>query len=489
MQHPQMDLWNGSFMALPENVLSDAIKRLNTQAVENRTTYRVWKGRNGAHQQTFWQPDYPEGKTSTGLPFVYVGPNLPATPAVISPSQEDALWRLGRDLYQVVSATRSLMQTDERVRSTVGRTDITSEMHSFDTDPGYEDPMMMRIDYIWIFREGKWQPMVVDINLLPGYLVHTNDLLILYDQFLGQLTGTPHGQSYKIELIVQSMLSCFDQWRERYDPTTGISPRIAHVVREGHGLVEEQINLLRRAQVIAPKNWGDAQVVFPSVSTEFNNFNLVFRQVREFWGRANPQMKGDEEAGIRSLIHAYQQGSLCVYPPFALWQEDHQWFHWYRVLRDELTAVLGSAEEYKWFRGCLPKTSIVGDGIMLTEDGQVPLNEDTFRANGVIKRGDSTSCRDLRVITNSSSGIRFRTLAFCRANWKDGLIQQEFVAPSRASFVALNPGGEPFIFTGNTKYSAYFVEGTYIGGNVMVANGNKVHGGSGTLISPVLTMT
>lgn len=484
MQHPQMDRWNELFMTLPENVLADAVMRLNTQAVENRTTYRVWKGHNGGHQATFWQPGYPEGKTSTGLPFVYTGPNLPATPAAIFPSQEESLRRLGIILYQVVGATRSLMQTNEKVRATIGRTDITSEMHSFEVDPGYKDPMMMRIDYIWTFRDGKWQPTVVDINLLPGYLVHTKDIYMLFDSFLVELTGRPHGQRYKIEVLVRSMLRCFDEWQK------GITanPQIAHLVREGHGLVEEQVNLLKSAQGIEATRWSAAKVVFPKASTEFDRFNLVFRQVREFWQRANPLTKEDEETGIRNLIRAYQQGSLCVYPPFALWQEDHQWFYWYRVLRDELTEVLGSSEEYEWFRECLPKTSIIGDGKLMTEEGEVPLTEDTFRADGVVKRGDSTSCHDLRIMTNTSGGIRRSALAYCRANWREGLIQQEFVAPSKMSVVALDPSGKPFTFTGKTKYSAYYVGGGYIGGNVMAANGNKVHGGSGTLISPVLTM-
>lgn len=483
MQSKWMDQVNAELMALSPDRVSAALKQMNRNAIKFGATYRM-KILPSVFAQTFWHPQYPRVKTSRGQTLERIGPNIPATAVTISREQLDQLERLGDDLYRVTASLRNLMLNHHRVRGTIGRSEQVSEMHSFNTASGFEDPNLMRIDYVWVPVDGELRPVVLDINLLPGYLVNTLSLFRVYENFAQELLGIKIRTRYRLDIAVRAIVDCYQQWAKHHGRNT--IPRIAHVVREGHGLADEQRNLLRFASQLEPDFWRQSQLVFPSTNTTYGKWDLVIRQVREFWSRADSQINREEVTGIRSLIRTYQRGEVCVFPAFTLWKEDHQWAHWFRVLEREMSEILGSHAEWQWFRSCFPATSIVGDAVLITEDGQVDLTTDIIKRGGVLKRGDSTSAHQLQILDKPSWQACCEAYSYCLRTFGIGLVWQQFVKPSKAEVVALDPSGSPFLFKGLTKYSAYFVNGEHIGGNAMIAQAKKVHGGSGTLNAPVL---
>ncbi|MBI5733855.1 MAG: hypothetical protein HY973_02840 [Candidatus Kerfeldbacteria bacterium] len=201
---------------------------------------------------------------------------------------------------------------------------------------------------------------------------------------------------------------------------------------------------------------------------------------------------------MKIISDVYCKGNLFVFPGFHLYLENHAWSYFWRCaeyasfFRQYLTS-----EEYLRLGTYLPKTALVQvsdtDNELLTvnwDDGTKVNCLGEIPEHYVVKRGDSTGADNLFILSDHSRNPRQRAYNYALHSIKDGIIIQQLINDTKEQYPVVAEGSDHVeLVQAHMKYSAFYVNGQYIGGNAMLCpKSRKVHGGSGTYIVPLYTI-
>lgn len=449
-----------------------------------------------------------EVKGTSGVKYTELPLQVALRPAFLTSLMEQKVADIGQLLLRVIDASEELVRCEEIVRSLVAVTS-RAEAQGIGVQPPHRHyAPWVRIDYLWTLRAGSEpHPVVVDVNLLPGGgHIMGSELSRIFIELIYPCYGSVEQVAgFQPASLYEVIRDEFSSWRERTGSSS--SPSAAFVVREGHGL-EPDVKLW--AQLFSAHTGIPAAVVYPDqiessngsdVITKHGVFNLIVRQVRPVTKHVEVGRLAAEDRGIAILLDAYKRGEAFVFPGFHLYLENHAWAYLWRhaIYGSFFRARLGPAVYLRLY-DYLPRTAIAWEmgpepqrawhGTLGWDDGYPDVYQGALPDGLVIKRGDSTGAEQLQILYDSSFKYKQRAYEFIQRNWRDVIVAQELVAGLKETYPVVQEGGnEVKLVTGHMKYSAYFVNGEYIGGSAMMCpSSRKVHGGKDTYLMPIYTL-
>lgn len=426
-------------------------------------------------------------------------------PAFMTLDMETRVRELGYLLQSAIDASEELMRSDAVVQNTIGRTERSERIGIGITPPHQSYAPWVRTDYVWRQTENGPVPVVVDVNLLPGGTFLTDELTLVFEEtILPRYTPTglplrPYDPSLLNRVVSETVLKW---WERRGETERAQRPRLAVVIREDHGLAPD-MELWTKA---LERHGADATIVSPDSITECREgrvntavhgwFDGVIRMVRPVTRESFPDERRftDKNQGVLTLMEAYKKRDLCLFPGFHVYLEDHGWpYVWRsRQWREHYEAALGKAG-YQTLCDSLPRTGVIAwahsiSWHILWDDGRTEVLALDALDEKVVKRSDSTGGYGVFMFHNLSRRQQKEAWKFVERNYMTSLVIQEFVRGPKEIYPVFN-GKEVRLVKGNMKYSAYYSNGQYMGGNTMMSpNSYKVHGGSETYVVPLYTI-
>ncbi|WP_280198135.1 MULTISPECIES: hypothetical protein [Nocardia] len=405
---------------------------------------------------------------------------LPALTHVVLPTGVTArLRRIGPLLRAALTTCADLIPADETSRAFVS---AGEKAESLGLSARVRDTATIadwiRVDYVLRESTEGPQPVIVDINLMPGMTHTTAAVAALHRRLL--LPDNPQLRD-EFAALDHYDIDPIDRMRERYATTVG-ADTVHFVVRRGHGLEPDVTSaarsLTRRGRVRGVLTYAE------NLSALDNGSPVVVRQARTTTKHLDPSHSDQERAAINDLLIRAGRGDLSCYPGPHMYMESHAWPYFIATApyAQHLRHHLGE-RDYATLTAALASTGIVADGRIQWASGATePITTDSLHRR-VIKRGTSTGAEGVEVLAGNRGRCAYRQRAATALTGRTepGWVVQHYIDSRKDTHLVADTSGAIRPVTGYLRYGAYYAAGSYIGGYALLSPQSRmVHGGSAT---------